>query len=367
MLKGLSGVYLMQIAYFPYLNMRNIEVIEFGDVKVWNFDLKAQDYIPDEALREQVKALLYSNVKNDQPLKNIGVVSIGATDFRELTNGELQQVDQVRLIFFLAFLTGVNVCARGLNAGLYMATSENFLLTMQNFDPASDHIAQTDGFLVSFSVGGYKIGQLKFHAPPYVPTPFQFALDVDLILKLSVIQKRNKRLYERILRATSILFESYYNDLNVSLYSRILMQASAFEVLLDLPERDQRLVFKQKIKKYTVRTNEKSRRYFSERRAGIKVPETEPLKVIWADKFYTLRNHIIHGEHLSMREFIFQRKQRHLDIGVMFFVLLVKELINEKLRRRSKYFTDNITWTKYFNGYETKEEFVYERGVPPRK
>jgi len=68
-----------------------------------------------------------------------------------------------------------------------------------------------------------------------------------------------------------------------------------------------------------------------------------------------------------MREFVFQRKQRHLDIAVMFFVLLVKELINEKLRRKSRYFTDNITWTKYFNGYETKEEFVYERNIPPRK
>lgn len=180
---------------------------------------------------------------------------------------------------------------------------------MQNFDPASDHIAQTNGFLVSFSEGGYKIGQLKFHAPPYVPTPIQFALDVDLILKLSYIQKRNERLYQRILRATDILFESYYNDPNVSLYSRILMQASTFEVLLDLPERDQRKVFKQKIKQYTVRANEKSRRYFSERSGGRKVPETEPLKVIWADKFYTLRNHIIHGEHLSMQEFVFQRRQ----------------------------------------------------------
>jgi hypothetical protein len=367
MLKGLSSIYMMQIAYFPYLNMRNIDVIEFGDVKVWNFERKAQEYIPDVALRERVKALLYSNVKNDQPLKDIGVVSISSIDFRELNNEELQLVDQVRLIFFLAFLAGVNVCVRGPNSGHYMATSENFLLTMQNFDPASEHIAQTSGFLVSFSEGGYKIGQLKFHTPPYVPTPFQFALDVDLILKLSDIQKRNKRLYERILRATSILFESYYNDPNVSLYARILMQASAFEVLLDLPEGRERQDFKKKIKQYTVRANEKSRRYFSERRGGRKAPETEPLKVIWADRFYTLRNHIIHGEHLSRQEFVFQRREAHLVIAVLFFVLLVKELINDKLRRKGKYFLDNITWTKYHNGHEVKEGFIYERNTAPRK
>jgi hypothetical protein len=185
MMKGLSSVYMMQIAYFPYLNMPNIEEVAFGDVKVWNFERKVQEYIPDEALRERVRALLNSNVKNDQPLRGMGVLSIGATDFRELTFEEIQLANEVRLILFLAFLAQMNVCQRGPNAGHFMATSENFLLVMQNFDPASEHIAQTNGFLVSISEGGYKIGQLKFHAPPYVPTPFQFALDIELILKLS--------------------------------------------------------------------------------------------------------------------------------------------------------------------------------------
>ena len=64
-MKGLGSVHLMQIAYFPYLNMSNIEELIFGDVKVWNFERKAQEYISDEGLRERVKALLYSNVKND--------------------------------------------------------------------------------------------------------------------------------------------------------------------------------------------------------------------------------------------------------------------------------------------------------------
>ncbi len=357
----------MQIAYFPYLNMLNIEEVIFGDIKVWNFERKAQEYIPDEVLRERVKALLCSNVKNDQPLRGMGVLSIGAIDFRELSFEEIQLASEVRLLLFLAFLARINVCLRGPNAGHYMATSENFLLVMQNFDPASDHIGLSDGFLVRISEGGYKIGQLKFHAPPYVPTPLQFALDGDLILKLAYIKKMNKRLYERILRATDLLFESYYNDPNVSRNSRILMQASTFEVLLDLPESNQRKVFKEKIKQYTVRPHEKSRWYYSERAKKKKDRELEPLKVMWADRFYSLRNHIIHGENVSMQEFMFQRRQGHLVIAVLFFVLLVKELINEKLRRKGKYFLDNITWTNYHNGYEPREEFVYERSTAPRK
>jgi len=54
----------MQIAYFPYLNLSGIEEISFGDIKIWNFDRKASEYIPDEALRTKVKALLDSNVKD---------------------------------------------------------------------------------------------------------------------------------------------------------------------------------------------------------------------------------------------------------------------------------------------------------------
>ena len=89
--------------------------------------------------------------------------------------------------------------------------------------------------------------------------------------------------------------------------------------------------------------------------------------MIWADKFYTLRNHIIHGENVWMQEFVFQRRQGHLEIAVLFFVLLVKELINEKLRSKGKFFMDNVTWTKYHTGIEVKEGFIYERSTTPRK
>jgi len=114
----------MQIAYFPYLNLSRIEEISFGDIKIWNFDRKAREYIPDEALRTKVKALLDSNVKNNQPLQGIGVLSIGPTDFRVMSFEEHQTANEIRLILFLTFLAEVNVNRRDLNAGHFFATSE---------------------------------------------------------------------------------------------------------------------------------------------------------------------------------------------------------------------------------------------------
>jgi succinate dehydrogenase flavin-adding protein (antitoxin of CptAB toxin-antitoxin module) len=357
----------MQITYFPYISIKGWDEIPFGDIKVWNFDRKSEEYIPNEALRNKVKSLLDSNLKNGSTINDIGVLSIGPTDFHHFTDEEFRMADETRLILFLSFLSKVNVNTIGANAGHYVATAENFIFVIQNFEETNDYISQQNGFIVRKLDGGYKIGELKFHAPPYVPTPLKFSLDGDLITKLLQIKKRNKRFYDRVLRATDLLFESYFNDPYVSLNSRLLLEVGAFEVLLDLPDKDQRKIFKERIKHYCVRPREKSRYFFSERPGGRKVKEREPLKVIWADKFYTLRNHIIHGEKVKRSEFAFLGKQAHLDIAPQFFILLVKELVNEKLKTRQKYFLDDIKWGKFQDEYGDRQGFIYEDGSIARR
>ncbi len=351
----------MQIIYFPYLNLIDRDEISFGDIKVWRFETKSTHYITNQPLRDKIKLLIDSNVLHEKPIKGVGVLSIGQTDFREFSHEEFKIADEVRLILFLAYLSRINVNLNGPNAGHYAATSENFTFVIQNFDPTSDYIAEQNGFIVKKLVGGYKIGELLFHAPPFVTTPLKFGIDADLIAKLFRIKQTNRRLYERILRATDLLFESYFNDPYVSINARLLLQVGSFEVLLDLPERDQRKAFKLLIAKYTVISSEKSRNYFSERPGGRNVKETAPLKVMWADKFYTLRNRIIHGDKVDPNDFVFIKRQSHLDISLLFFVLIVKELINEKLRTRRKYFLDNITWGKFENNYgNPRYGFKYE-------
>src|SRR5258706_7241223 len=99
----------MQITYFPYLALNNLEVIPCGDIKVWNFDTKAEEFIPNEQLRDKVKRLLESNVKNERTLPGIGVLSIGATDFRQFSDEEFETASEVRLILFLSFLAKNNI------------------------------------------------------------------------------------------------------------------------------------------------------------------------------------------------------------------------------------------------------------------
>ena len=75
-----------------------------------------------------------------------------------------------------------------------------------------------------------------------------------------------------------------------------------------------------------------------------KISETKSIKVKWADRFYILRNHIIHGDVVLDPEFLFEH-QRHIDIATMFFVLLTKKLFNERLG--DTIFYDRIIWYSF--------------------
>lgn len=195
---------------------------------------------------------------------------------------------------------------------------------------------------------GYKIGEILFHMPAYVPEPIGFDLDEELIFELQKLAHKNTTTYLRILRATDLISESLFNDPFISINARILLQVCSFEVLLKLPIKKQRQHFKEKIKKLIVRKNEKEITYYSER-SNKKAKEKASLKVIWADKLYTLRNHIIHGSKVKEKEFYFRNKQHFIDISHLFFILLVKEIINIKKRTKKKYFSDDVRWGKYEN------------------
>lgn len=178
------------------------------------------------------------------------------------------------------------------------------------------------------------------------------------MVNLLNLKRRNKKLYERIIKAAAIFFESYYNDPNNSVNSRILLQASSFESLLNLSEGRGRADFKDIIRVNYFRSDSSLWRYSSERSNGQKATESEGVHVMWGDKFFTLRNHIIHGSNVKQREFNFMNKQRHTDIAAIFFISLVKRLINKKFGRTV--FSDLIGWKRYSDGDLKFEGFSYE-------
>lgn len=143
--------------------------------------------------------------------------------------------------------------------------------------------------------------------------------------------------------------ESYYNAPHVDLSSRVLLQLMAFEILLDIPENQQRMHFKQAIGRLCRTRGDRKRAYKSERPGGKTATERGTLKEIWADRFYTLRNHLIHGNEVADREYMFRNAQHHLAASPVVFIAAVRALIdNEHVSRgERRAFKTMLRWSKW--------------------
>lgn len=350
------------IVYFPYLKMRSVAEVDFGFLKLWNFNLLKDKYIPDEKLRKKVEKML--SVYQEHfigTVKGIGVISIGDTDFRVFNKEEHELIRLVRLILFLSFLSKSNTIFFNGNTGHQMASSENFTPVYQSFLLDQDYITERDGYILPSFYGGLELDKVKYVKPSNVPSPSKFDIDGTLLDALLQLRSKKPKVFKKIINATEVFFESYYNSFMVSQNARVLLQMSAFEILLDLPETNQRKVFKEKIEKETALPEDKIYLHYYERAGKNKGKENLTLKGIWADSFYSLRNHIIHGLTPKEDEYYFKKKQRHTDIAFLFFILLVRRQINKSLQR--DIFEEEILWKKWHddNFNQNREEFVYEK------
>ena len=121
----------------------------------------------------------------------------------------------------------------------------------------------------------------------------------------------------------------------------------AFEILLDLPDSSPRKDFKERLQTLCDDENEPQFTYSSERAPGRFEDETRSIKGMWADRIYTLRNHLIHGQDVDRREFIFQNEQHHILVGAVLFVCALKRTLNRaRLAAGDKpRFYDTVEWT----------------------
>jgi hypothetical protein len=336
----------MQIVYFPFIKMGRTQEVDFGFLKIWNYDLLSDKYIADSRMRNRVSTIITSNQNYfTGPIKGIGVVSIGNPDFRAFTSEEFELIREARLILFLSYLSRNNVVKLGPNAGLYLATSENFETTVQNFNVNDDNLSTIDGYIVTTTKMGYRNSQYKAYEPNYVLTPLDFELDEKLFNSLLTLRLKKPRLFHKLINSMELFSESYYNSHLVSINARILCQMAAFEMLLNLPEHQQRRAFKDKVESETAFANEQKYPYYFESTNKKKAKETRTIKGIWADKFYTLRNHIIHGLEIPKDQYNFRKSQRHVEIALLFFVFFIKQQINSSFGKRI--FVQSINWENY--------------------
>jgi len=357
------------VAYFPDLHMKNEKefIFELDNkvVSVWNMGLNIQDKIPDDTLRAKFLELMAVHTEGikDRLITDIGVISIDKTDFRLFSDEENALCEEVKRILFISAVSKFSIYERSANAGHYIATTDNFKLSRKWFRLSSERMTIQSGFIVNKNDMGYRISEVKLRRPSYVPTPFEIKGDQEVIRILLKLRRSNRRIYRRIMRAIEALMAAYFNDREQQSESaRILMLCTAIEILFDLPESRQREHLKSFVKNNFVNNSEKLYRFKSPRSSMRSEWETGGIQVLWAEKFYLLRNKIIHGDTLTSDDFDFRHVQRHVDIAVLFFILGIKKVAEGK--SGIKYTHDKIIWKNASPETDMQEEvlegFVYE-------
>lgn len=349
------------IAYFPYISLKDTPEIDLGFAKIWNFDLKKNDYITDQRLLEKIEKIINVNVELwSGSVRNVGIISIGSIDFRKYNEEENEIIKQIRHILFISFIAENNTAKPGANSGFSMATAENFDVIYQNFSLDGENFSEQTGEIININAAGYNFISTKFQKPRYINKPFRFNLDKEMFDGLLKLRLNKPLVFRRCLNAIQIYMESYYNTPYLSRNARILLNTSAFEILLSLPETQQRKIFKEKIKNIVSLKGEQEYSYWTKIGTNSKKFKGT-IAEIWADKFYSLRNNIIHGNNILSNDFVFKNYQSHLEISCLFFIFLLKKQI-EKSFGSSDECDYEIRWDKWTEDYPVAREvqgFVY--------
>ena len=317
-----------QVIYFPYLGLTRGEELRFGQLEVWSAS-RLTERVASENIRTRVRELLDSHrapagrLGKARPLKGIGVVSRGASDLAPLIPEWATEIQELRQALFLAGLSN-NVGLQGENAGHWMYTSRELLVRRRRDSPSTVRtLARRPARSSASTCSGIGSARLSFRLPRDIPRPAVFRHDEELFTALDRLRTEDPRRYRRVLDAASVFLESYYNTPDVDVRARILLQAAAFEILLELPDGGARKAFKDEVERYCCRAKERRYRYKYESRGKLK-PDTRTQKGIWADRFFTLRNHMIHGERVADQEYRYRGVQHHVHAAAIFFVQLVK-------------------------------------------
>lgn len=342
----------LQLAYLPYISMASTDEIQIGRVKIWNYSRKADDYITDTEIYQQIKKIINLNKERKDFIKNIGIISIGNIDFRIFTETELNEIQEACTILFLSVLSS-QINLKHANSGHYMRTSENFRCVIQNFVVGDKFIAEIEGAIIRINDMNL-ISEITIYKPRYVHlNKFDFRYDAKLLENMLVLKNRRKLLFNRIIRATEVFRQSYHNSEDVNLPLRMLFQICSFETLLSLGFKQQRRMFKDKVEFYCNVSGDIRYRH-SYKINGRKMQDIKrTIKGKWAESFYQSRNSIVHGKILKSNDIKFRNNQFHFNLAIMFFIVIIKKLINDGLN--STIFHVDINWDKKAKTFDIED------------
>lgn len=332
----------LQFSFLPYISLR--DDLKIGNVLLWSFYKNKDTYITNQLVKAQIQKLLkqyVNNSKRREPLENITTVSYKSpNNFNRLTAKQLREArDVVTILCFSTIIRNKTWCA---------FSSDDFQLMRQNFIPGDEGIAPSSGSFIRRTAGGLKIEEVLFVTPFYVSRGWDIDFDEKILRALEKLQqdKNNQELYRRIITSLEWVAYAYTNVDNFNYTSRIVMMATALEILLDGFRN--RWDFMKKIKRYTFNEDDKDSKNRERRTIKTNKGPAEKeysFKEWWAYEFYDLRSRAVHGDEIKDKAIRNRKGKEYFLSSIKFFEECLKKLLQAQ-KFYSYDLLDQMVWSR---------------------
>lgn len=309
---------------------------------MWPFYKKKDTYIKQETMRIQIQRLLAQHVENSRerkPLSNIVILSYRSPHY-------LRPLAEEQLIKMRNAVTSLCFCTLIRNKSFYAFSSDDFQLIRQNFILGDDEIAPSSGSIITRTYGGPKIDEILFIRPLRMSSGQTIVFDERILRLLEELQQdqQNQHLSRQIMSALEWVGYAYANADNFNYFSRIVMMATAFEILLGGFRN--RWEFIKKIGKYTCNPGDNNSKDREKRKIrigkGLEAREYS-FKEWWAYEFYDLRSRIVHGYEIGDRDIRNRKGNEYFFLSLEFFEECLKRIL-ERHNYYSYGLKDQIIW-----------------------
>ena len=317
----------LQISFMPWAGLN--KEIKIGPLTFWPFSAQGKQHIQDKRIRKHLEEYFRCYVDHHgQPVDTITICSHGEADFRQLNEDEAAELrSAVDALMFSIICPAAKTAVCANNCSMGPPSSERYQLIMQNFHPGEGHIAVRAGSVLS---GGWKIGEISF--PMLWSTGGVFdSLDKKILEGFSKLYDSGfpAEARERVWRSLQWFRMAHVESDDVSVLSKVVMMATAFEIILDAPKKvsDKSGWIADEVTKRCAGPNS-----LKERRKDNKGDDKTREKIgRWTWDFYKLRNAIVHGDAISPEQLRYRAPARDwltqlIVADLVFWELVMREL-----------------------------------------
>jgi len=316
-----------EVHFLPWAEIKQRLTVGSVTIASWA-DIRTQ--IAD-AEREFLDLYFHRHITHDgHPVDHIAVAWTGSNPIAALNVPQRVLIRRaIDALIFAAITTTLKTIISTMNTSMGVPHSERFQLMTQLFKDTEPFVAVSSGG----TLHGWGLNDIHFCTPWHTGSA-HYSVNDDLLAALGKLLTRSRgaKQRERIFRALEWFRLAHSGNDETSDQSRIVMMATAFEILLEPADPFQkRFLMTQALHTLTDRDNLRQKTLM----IGKKKIRVNAVAV-WLDRFYQLRNAIVHGSRVAPSQLMYPVTGRpwvtHLKVAALVLWEAISwELANDRL------------------------------------